>query len=165
MFLKKILPLILLLLIFSSCQDNNTVSLDYSVGSEQDNGFSFNKMAVLSNDVNQNINADFIVLPQMSDSGKLLAPFLVQTELKSSFLLSKQFDNLMAAEQYYNNYTSFSDNGSVFDYNAIPVKPFQVWIVITNANLYGKILISEASAAYVNNSPNAVVNFKAELLK
>ena len=164
MLFKKYHLLFLLLIIFSSCQDKNIVSFEYSLSTAQ-YGFSFDKMTVLSTDVNQNTNADFIVLPQMNDSGELLSPMLVQPLLKSSYLLSKQFDNLFAAEQYYNSMTTFSENGSIFNNVALSLKPFQIWIVKTNTNLYGKILISQASTGYVNSFPDVAINFKAELLK
>lgn len=172
MIFKKIQILILVIIAFSACQNNNGLpvdnsvsSADYSLSSAQNNGFSFKIMTVLTDSVNQNINSDFIVLPQLSDKGDLVSPFLVQPHLKSSYALSKQFDNQIDAELYYNAYTSFSETGTVFDYNAIPIKPFQIWIVKTNLNRYGKILIISTSTTSLKNSLNAVVNFKAGLLK
>ncbi len=165
MILKKIYFLLFALLLFSACQNEEDLPFDFSLSSLQDNGFSFEKMNVQSDAANQNIDADFVVMPQLDDSGKLLAPFLVQPQLKSSYYLLKQFDNLASAEQFYDSYTSFTEESSTFDYNALSIKPFQIWIVRTNSVQYGKVLITGTATSETNNSLNAVVNFKAELLK
>lgn len=165
MIIKKIYILLFTLIVFSACQKEEDLPLDFSLSSLQDNGFSFERLSVQSNAVNQNMDADFIVMLQLNDSGELQSPFFVQPQLKSSYTLLKQFDNPTSAEQFYNDYTSFTGDNSSFDYNALSIKPFQIWIVKTNSNQYGKVLITSTVTSETNNSLNAVVNFKAELLK
>ncbi len=165
MNLKKIYFLLFATIALSACQNEEELPFSFSLSSLQDNGFSFEKMNVQTDAVHQNADADFVVLPQFDDKGELKSPFFVQPQLKSSYVLLKQFDNLTSAEQFYNNYTSFTDENLAFDYNALSIKPFQIWLVRTNSAQYGKILITNTATSYSNNSPNAIVTFKAELLK
>lgn len=168
---KKIqfLPL-LIIAIFSACtadiNNNSTPNIlnQFSISSKQETGFSFDAMTTVNDTLNTAVT-DFTVLPQLNDSGKLVLPILVQLQLKSNFILSKQFDNLNDAQKYFDSYTAFSENASNFSIYGLTVKPYQVWIVRTNLNKYGKILILTSTTNYLNNSPYAEITFKAELLK
>lgn len=171
---KKIHLLLLSVLTFSACQVENNATIDdnaignslseFSVSSDLDNGFSFEKMSVTVDSVNQNTNSDFIVFQQLGSKGEAQSPFLVQPYLKSSYVLLKQFSNAYDAKVFYDNYNTYSVTGLVFKNTAVPVEPHQIWLVKTNKNQYGKLLITETNFSSTANEPNATVTFKAELL-
>lgn len=172
MLLKKIQLLLLILIVFSACElddsvefESSTASTQYSVSSQLDNGFSFETMKVINDSSDLISSSDFIVFPQLGEKGELLSPFLVQPLLKSSYALAKQFSNLDDAKKYYDTYNTVSDSGLKFENTAIPVQPFQLWIVKTNTNQYGKILISGTSSSDKANLPVAVVDFYAKSIK
>lgn len=170
---KKNQLLLLILLVFCACNDENNMPAsevnlnsnpEFSLSSAQESGFSFETMTIVK-DTAQILNADFIVLPQLNAYGALVSPFFGQYNLKSGFALIKQFDNLADAQSFFDSYTVFTGNDSDFNIYGLSVKPFQIWIVKTGLNTYGKILVLTGKAEFSNKSYYANVSFKAALLK
>lgn len=170
---KKNRLLLLILLVFCACNDENNMptpevnlsqSQEFSLSSTQESGFSFETMSIV-NDTAKILNTDFIVLPQLDAYGGLVSPFFVQHNVKSGFALIKQFDNLTDAQSFFDTYTAFKGNDSDFNIYGLSVKPFQIWTVKTGLNTYGKILVLTGKAEFSTKSYFANVSFKAALLK
>lgn len=160
---KKCMFLVVAILCIACNEDN--IPSEYSLSSSKDNGFSFDRMNVVNNQIASQIYTDFIVVAGLNETGEFTSPFFTQLEFKTYFVLSKQFDNLQSAQQYFDSYTKMSENESYFDISALPVQPYQIWIVKTQSNTYGKILILSTINYSSNHSTYCTVRFKAEILK
>lgn len=164
--LKKFHLILFFIPFFVSCVQNNDNNFPntFTLNSSKNTGFSFGTMSVV-NDTTNNYAADFVVVPQLNDSGQLLAPILIQLKLRSNFVLSRQFDTLTDAKTYYDSYITFNEDVAKMDIYALTIKPFQVWVIKTGDNTYGKVLIISTKTEYLNKSYYSEITFKADLLE
>ncbi len=106
---------------------------------------------------------DFHVLVESNDMGQPTGVFLSNSNLEKRFYLKSTFAELESARNYFNSCTLSKD--TVFQRLAISVKPFQIWIIKTNENKFGKILIHEATYKDLNNSGNLFAEMKFQWMK
>ncbi len=164
--LKKYYLALFFIPFFVSCVQNNDTNFPntFTLNSNQNTGFSFGTMSVVNDTIN-NYAADFVVVPQLNDSGQLLTPILIQLKLRSNFVLARQFDTLSDAKNYYDSYITFSEDPAKMDIYALMIKPYQVWVIKTGDNTYGKVLIISTKTEYLNKSYYSEITFKADLLE
>jgi hypothetical protein len=160
---KKYLFLFVAILCIACNEDY--IPSEYSLSSGEVNGFSFDKMNVVNKPITTHIYTDFIVAAGLNETGEFVSPFFTQLDFKSYFVLSKQFDNLQSAQHYFDSYITMTEDKSYFDIVAMPVQPYQIWIVKTQSDTYGKILILSTISYSSNHTTYCSVRFKAEKLK
>lgn len=155
------LLLALALLIMNSCdRAPNSPSNKFSLNSEQHKGFLFEGLKVIDSPNSSGILPDFIVLAQTGENGNVLSPFLSNPLLENRFILSKEFEDIETAEQYFESYSAPEDEP--FLQNALNIKPYQVWLIKTNNGDFGKILILNSIFKSIDSTPYAEIKFKAD---
>ena len=125
-------------------------------------GFSFAEKQIISYPNSKNQKIDFTISAQTNDSGKIVGAFLCNTELTRSFYLANSDSSLDSAKIYFDFYKMNKD--TIFTTFANYIKPGQVWIIRTNNNLFGKILIYETIAKEINKTLYAEVTFQWDQL-
>jgi hypothetical protein len=156
--ITKILVLGVLLL-FCSCDDDDNPSPVYSLNSETYKGFLFEDMKIIDFPNSINLKPDFFVLAQTNDTGDVLSPFLSHPDMESRFVLIAEFQDLESAQGFYDSYLTPEDKP--LQQFALNIKPFQIWLIKTNTEKLGKILITETKTSNINNKPFAEMKFKA----
>lgn len=165
--MRTITILLLTLSIFISCKketpdpSTNILVLNSSVVNNKSYGFSCSKAQIVP--LNSNPMPDFHVLVESNDMGQPTGVFLSNSNLEKRFYLKSTFAELESARNYFNSCTLSKD--TVFQRLAISVKPFQIWIIKTNENKFGKILIHEATYKDLNNSGNLFAEMKFQWMK
>lgn len=165
--MRTITILLLTLSIFISCKKDspdpsaNILVLNSSIVNNASNGFSCSKAEIVPS--NSNPTPDFHVLVERDIMGNATGVFLSNSNLEKRFYLKGTFPDLASAKNYFNSCTLSRD--TVFQRLAVSVKPFQIWIIKTNENKFGKILIHEATYKDLNNSGDLFAEVKFQWLK
>jgi len=154
---------IALFLIWTSCDKEKTLlTNEFTLDSEMHKGFQFENLNIIDFPNSNDLKPDFIVLAQTSDNGDVLSPFLSQPDLENRFILSEEFDNTESAQAYFDSYST--PENKPFQQFALNVKPNQIWLIKTNSDKFGKILIVSTEFNNIENKPFAKATFKAENL-
>lgn len=144
-------------------QEQTAFFLDSRSASGKVKGFNFDNNQVVDYPNTNGIEPDFMVFAQTNDTGYVLGPFLSTPDLKQSFALTKSFTVLDSAKLFYDSYASNAD--SIFEINALNIKPFQIWTSRYNDGLKGKLLILKSKGDTLeNNTPYAELEFFANKL-
>jgi hypothetical protein len=159
---SKILFVIFLVVMVSCDKEKNTPSDEFTLKSNQYTGFSFEKLRVVDFPFNQSLKPDFSVLPHTLENGNVVSPFFSHPDLESRFFLSGSFENFENALIEYNNFV-IPDNYQ-FEQFAFGVQPNQIWLMKTNKNKHGIVLIISAIFNNNNDTPYAETTFKARIV-
>ncbi|MFO7613630.1 MAG: hypothetical protein R6W71_03225, partial [Bacteroidales bacterium] len=158
----KILFLIFLTFWVSCDKANNKPSDQFTLKSNQYTGFSFEVLKVIDFPFNGNLKPDFLVAPHILVNGDVVSPFFSHPDLESRFFLSGTYENYENALTDYNSFV-IPDNYQ-FEQFAFGVKPNQIWLINTNENKSGIILIISAKFNNDNDTPYAETTFKARIV-
>lgn len=159
----KILFVILLVVLFSCDKEDSKPSDEFTLKSNQDTAFSFEKLKVIDFPFNNNLKPDFLVAPHTLENGNVVSPFFSHPDHEFRFFLSDTFENYENALSNYNSFV-IPDN-SHFEQFAFGVKSNQIWLMKTNQNKYGIILIRSAIFNNDNDIPYAETTFKARIVE
>jgi len=158
----KILFVIFLVVMVSCDKENNKPSDEFKLKSNQYNGFSFEKLKVIDFPNTENLKPDFFLAAQTLDNGDVVSPFFSHPDLESRFFLSDSFENYESALNEYKNF-EVPDNFQLEQF-ALSVQPNQVWLIKTNREKFGVILIKSAAFNNLNDTPYAEATFKAKII-
>jgi hypothetical protein len=158
----KILFVIFLVVLVSCDKENNTPSDEFTLKSNQSTGFSFEKLKVIDFPNSENFKPDFLVAAQTLDNGDVVSPLFAHPDLESRFFLSGSFENYKSALNEYNNF-SVPDNFQLEQF-ALSVQANQVWLIKTNTEKFGVILIKSAEFNNFNDTLYAETSFKAKII-
>jgi hypothetical protein len=149
-----------LLFIWASCdKEKNSPPSEFTLDSTPDRGFLFEGLKIIEYTNASTVKPDFIVLAQVNAQGDVISPFLSHPDYLHRFILSEEFTNLDEAQAYYDTYST-PDNKPL-QLIASNIKPYQVWLVKTNNEGFGKILVINTRIDKIDNTPFAEVTFKA----
>lgn len=150
------------MLISTSCDEEDIAkSNEFTLNSESLKGFLFSDLRIVDYP-DSNIKPDFIVLAQTNAHGEVLSPFLSHPDLKGVFKFLKQFDNYESAQTYFDSYSELEHE--TFVQFGLDIKPNQVWLIKTNNDEFGKVLIISTKYNNHDNKPYAEITFKANML-
>ena len=158
----NILFLIFLVVLVSCDKENNKPSDEFTLKSNEYTAFSFEKLKVIEFPFNNNLKPDFLVAPHILENGDVVSPFFSHPDQEIRFFLSGTFENYENALAHYNSFV-IPDNYQ-YEQFAFGVKPNQVWMMKTNKNKHGIILIIRAIFNNDNDIPYAETTFKARIV-
>lgn len=143
-------------------KEDNKPSDEFTIKSNEYTAFSFEKLKVIKFPFNNNLKPDFLVSPHILENGDVESPLLSHPDLEYRFFLSGNFENYENALAHYNSFIN-PDNFQ-FEQFAFGVKPNQVWLMKTNNNKLGIVLIRSAVSYSDNDTPYAETTFKARIV-
>ncbi len=115
-------------------------------------GFSFSRADVITFPNNYGILPDFSVLIQVDVEDSIVGVFFANFgEYRPTFMLMKETTSSDSAHAYFQNLKNVSRTD--FTHLAIPVKANQVWVVKTQDNKFGKMLILSTSVLRDTSTP------------
>ena len=151
------------LFFFISCDKENSKPADeFTLKSNANTGFLFEKLKIINFPNSNNLKPDFILSPHITANGGVVSPYFSHVDLESRFHLSGEFDSYENALNYYESYILSDDVH--FQQFALPVRPNQVWLILTNNERYGVVLVKSTEFNDNNDTPYAEATFKAKLL-
>ena len=158
----KILFAIFLIVLVSCDKENNKPSDEFKLKSNQYTGFSFEQMKVINYPSTESIKPDFFVAAQTLDNGDVVSPFFSNPDMESRFFLSGSIENYERALNEYNT-IAIPENFQLEQF-ALNLQPNQVWLIKTNSEKYGVLLIESAEFNNFNDTPYAETAFKARII-
>ena len=120
-------------------------------------GFSFASGQIIYYPNTNNLKPDFSVYVQQNDTGVTIGPYLAQQDIRRNFYFAKYISIYDSAKLYFDTYKLNKD--TVFGETALSLKQGQIWIIRTNSNSFGKILIFETTSNDNENKPYAEIKF------
>jgi hypothetical protein len=163
-----ILLLILLIYLFSACENHDYIPPEYFVLNSKVTlgqpvkGFYFEELKIINFPNSSNIIPDFLVLAHTNETGDVLGPMLSHPNIENRFILIKGYDDLTSAKNHFDTLSTISNKQ--FQPIAMDVKPFEIWEIKDNTGKMGFLLILETRTENINNTPFAEVKFKAKRL-
>ena len=162
MIMKYIPAIIALLLIATACNKNKNpgnageITLTYELfgtGPYYAMGYNFTlgKMVKTSDTPGPDITVLAISSP---DNSIVESAYLSTNNMQNSFSLTASFNDLAAAESYFNNYLEVNDS-SGYTGIAADIQPFQIWTYRTADTKYVKMLILKVKKEIRNEFPYA----------
>lgn len=152
------------LLIFVSCdKENNKPADEFTLKSSEYTGFLFEGLKIITLPNSNNLKADFLMSPQTTENGDVVSPFFAHPDLESRFYLSGEFENFESALSSFESYIIPDD--IQYQQFALFVRSNQIWLVRTNTEKYGVVLIKSAEYNIYNDTPYAETTFKAKVLR
>ncbi|MBW6484468.1 MAG: hypothetical protein K0B10_15615 [Vicingaceae bacterium] len=145
-----------------SCEKDNNKPLDeFTLKSTDYNGFLFETLKIIPFPNANNLLPDVLVAPHTIENGDVISPFLLHPDIEErKFFLSAEFENITNALESYESFEL--PNDYQLQQFAFNVKPFQIWLVKTNSENFGVVLIKNTEYNNNNDSPYAEVTFKAK---
>jgi len=156
----KILFGLFLIILISCDEEESKPSDEFTLSSSQYKGFLFEEMQIISFSNTNDSNPDFVVLAQTDENGDIASPFLTHPELERRFYLSNSFDNYEKALSSYNNF-EIPENYHLIQ-SALNIEPNQIWLIKTNSEKFGVVLIKSTEYNKDNDTPYAEATFKAK---
>lgn len=156
----KILFGLVLIILISCDEEENKPSDKFTLSSSQYKGFLFEEMQIINFSNTNDSNPDFVVLAQTDENGDIVSPFLTHPELERRFYLSNSFENYEKALSSYNNF-AISENYHLRQ-SALNIEPNQIWLIKTNSEKFGVVLIKSTEYNKDNDTPYAETTFKAK---
>lgn len=161
--MRKYLLIVIGLSIFISCDKERSKPADeFILKSNAYTGFLFEKLKIINFPNSNNLKPDFVISPHITANGIVASPFFSHIDLENRFYLSGEFDSYENAINYYESY--ILPNDAHFQQFALPIKPNQVWLILTNNERYGVVLIKGTEFNDNNDTPYAEATFKAKML-
>lgn len=158
--MKKLILFLAMITALSSCKKETPISSIITLKSTAENfrlqGFSFAERKIIESTASR--TPDFSVMNQRNEGSEIMGVFLTHPNLEKRFYLAKSFNKMDSASTFFKSLVLSKD--TLFQNIALPVKPFQVWIIKTNDAKFGKILIHETIAKEINTTPYAEVKFE-----
>ena len=156
----RILFGLFLMILISCAKEENKPSDEFTLKSSQYTGFVFEDLQIISFPNTDNLKPDFLVSAQTVENGTVVSPFLSHPALETRFFLSDTFENYENALASYNNFI-IPENIQLEQF-ALNIKPNQIWLIKTNTEKFGVILIKSAAFNNNNDTPYAETTFKAK---
>ncbi|HCY00566.1 MAG TPA: hypothetical protein DG754_10545 [Bacteroidales bacterium] len=152
------------MLVFVSCdKENNKPADEFTLKSTEYTGFLFEGLKIITFPNPNNLKADFVMSPQTTENDDVVSPFFAHPDLESRFYLSGEFESFDSALSSFESYIMPAD--IKYQQFALDIKPYQVWLIRTNTEKNGIILIKSAECYIYNDIPYAETTFKAKVLR
>jgi hypothetical protein len=157
---------LILISIFISIYGCDSTEPDISVFNEiklsnKSMGFSFSKGWVIpQNDTI--VTPDIQVYAERSGNTIIGVNLFSPGVVRSSFLLTKQFNNIDSALIFFNNLSEVPDSN--YSDIHISIKENQIWAIKTKDNKFAKILISKTDARIESTGTPGIIFFYAEVI-